>query len=87
VTKLREKMAKVFSKETLDMLCTIIDERLRRDGKEYPVSMERVGNQGGLEYQILRLINYLKQPGYLHYLVNAVLERYPDRITLDDIQL
>jgi hypothetical protein len=84
--KLREKMTAVFQIQDLDTLCHNVQEMLIDDGKDFSVNMELVGNTGGRENQILKLIGYLKRQGYLNYLIQAVLEMRPDSLTIDDIR-
>ncbi len=84
--KLREKMTAVFQIQDLDTLCHNVQDMLRDADIDLPVDMERVGNRGGREHQILNLIGYLRQRGYLNYLIQAVLEMRPDSLTIDDIR-
>lgn len=75
---LRKSMAKVFTREDLILLCADIEQDLKTDGLDLEVSLDQVTNNTRLEIQILDLIEYLENRGYLDYLVKEVLQHRPE---------
>jgi len=76
---LRQALVGTFSADDLDLLCSDIESALAEDGITLQVNLDMVGGDTK-PVQVLRLIEYLDNRGYLHYLVAAVREQRPGLI-------
>lgn len=55
-------LVETYMFDDLEVLCFEVEEDLRRDGREVPVSLDRVGSDN-TRVVALRLINYLDKHG------------------------
>jgi len=69
---LRRAMAGAFSVDELEQLCAEVEDELRKQGIDEPLSLDIVGASGGLQNKILALVKYLDRRGRLPALVVVV---------------
>ena len=74
---LREAMVQFFSIEELAVLCSDVQEDLKKNNIDLEVNLDMVGGDGK-RTKVLNLIQYLERRGHLSYLVTAVRRTRPD---------
>jgi hypothetical protein len=76
---LRNFLIQKFSEDELHLLCSDVEEALKRDGIQEQINLEMVGGTSKPS-KVLNLIQHLDRRGYLQYLIGAVRQIRPGRI-------
>ena len=74
---LRRALATAFSVDELEQLCAEVEDELRKQRIDEPLSLDIVGASGGLQNKILALVKYLDRRGRLPALVAVVRRMRP----------